>query len=663
MKLTTKLALTISLVFISGCANAEAADFNKIMESFTGTTTGWQEFDKQKVELSTAIDSALASGQLSKAQADDFKQQLETLNQQEAQAKSSGKFMSFVQSISFNKQFNALTQQVAIAIEQGKTTTPDAVKLQSDLRTRIENDLKAGKLSEADATSIKADLAHVASMETAYRAESHGLLSQRQTELLLVELNKVKARLDQEEELADSGSRTLVFRRQSLETKISEGLAQARMSPTDASVLQQELAKIAMQQKQFQTANRILTGGQVLQIAGDLDRLSQQIDSKLLPPKEGAQPTPVASNDNYPFYFSRFDHRISRLYSMGRISQKDADDLRHDLDRTADLYQAYKTANPVLNATQTSKIDSELDTLSKRLDEFRPTNIASNTPPTGSQPTGFPGTGPGTASGQPLVGDGRFADGGRRHGFRRGGAPQNAADNAPAQNQVANTGTPNEKLPVQVTTKNPELSFPVIAEKTFTDINGYWAQQYITQLANRGIIGGFPNGTFRPEAKITRAQFAAIAASALKLPKTEASNNFTDVPAKYWAAPAIAAASNAGLIGGFPDGSFKPEESLTRAQALVILSKALKSPQDNPAALEAYTDAKAVPSWAANSVAQAANAHIIVNFPEANQIKPNALTVRGEVAGLMYQTLSALGADLPRISTGVLESSTKTAAD
>jgi hypothetical protein len=199
------------------------------------------------------------------------------------------------------------------------------------------------------------------------------------------------------------------------------------------------------------------------------------------------------------------------------------------------------------------------------------------------------------------------------------------------------------------------MELPVISQKSFTDLTGYWGEQYVGELANRGVIGGFPNGTFRPNDNITRAQFAAIVTSALKLPTGGGGGQtFTDLKPTHWAAASIAAASNAGLISGFPDGSFKPEDQLTRAQALVILAKALDA--DVPAtvdALNAYADKAAVPQWALNDVAKAANANIIVGFPNANQIRPNVLATRGDVAGLMYQTLTSLGANLPKISVGL----------
>ncbi|MBC8123022.1 MAG: S-layer homology domain-containing protein [Gemmatimonadaceae bacterium] len=194
----------------------------------------------------------------------------------------------------------------------------------------------------------------------------------------------------------------------------------------------------------------------------------------------------------------------------------------------------------------------------------------------------------------------------------------------------------------------------------FGDIQGYWAQPYVSTLADRQVIGGFPDGSFRPSAPITRAQFAAIAAKALNLGAGSGGGggSFNDVPSSYWAARAISAVSGSGLVTGFPDGSFRPEEKITRAQALVILSKSLRENPANTNALGKYEDAQAVPDWARDSVSKAANAGIIVNFPNTGEIEPNRLATRGEVAALMYQTLSDLGQqDLPPLSIGMIGSS------
>lgn len=226
-------------------------------------------------------------------------------------------------------------------------------------------------------------------------------------------------------------------------------------------------------------------------------------------------------------------------------------------------------------------------------------------------------------------------------------AQQNAQNQASQTNSASQTNATAPQF-------DPNAAVGPMASNAYKDVVGYWAEPYVSNLASRGILGGFPDGTFHPNDNITRAQFAAIAVKALNVPPNTGASSFNDVASKYWAANAIAAVSSAGLVTGFPNGTFAPEDKLTRAQALVILAKALGAGYSNPAELGNYSDASAIPTWALPSVTRAASAHIIVNFPDAASISPNALATRGEVAALMYQTLLAKGKPLPRIVVGLL---------
>lgn len=176
----------------------------------------------------------------------------------------------------------------------------------------------------------------------------------------------------------------------------------------------------------------------------------------------------------------------------------------------------------------------------------------------------------------------------------------------------------------------------------FPDMKQNWAEPYVDALSELQMIGGFPGGRFQPDDPITRAQFAAIAAKALEL--SGGTSAFKDVPANYWSRNAIAAASGAGLITGFPDGTFRPEQPLTRAQALVILAKALGDAAPESPAVYWYEDSDLVPGWALPLVNRAATARIIVNKPENRTlIAPDRPATRSEVAAFMYQTLTDLG--------------------
>lgn len=96
-----------------------------------------------------------------------------------------------------------------------------------------------------------------------------------------------------------------------------------------------------------------------------------------------------------------------------------------------------------------------------------------------------------------------------------------------------------------------------------SDISTYWGAQYIAGLNERQIIGGFPDGTFRPNESITRAQFAVIVTKAFGLDTNVPVRSFAD-PIPSWAAPSIGAAAAAGFVSGFPDGTFRPNDVLMR---------------------------------------------------------------------------------------------------
>ncbi|MBC8121828.1 MAG: S-layer homology domain-containing protein [Gemmatimonadaceae bacterium] len=177
----------------------------------------------------------------------------------------------------------------------------------------------------------------------------------------------------------------------------------------------------------------------------------------------------------------------------------------------------------------------------------------------------------------------------------------------------------------------------------FSDTQSSWAANYISALSDQGVINGFPDGTFRPNQPVTRAQFAAIVDEAFNLQGGGRSPSFRDVSRNYWAFTAIQDADASGLVSGYPNGSFRPDEPVTRAQALTVLSKAVNAPQAGPAALNQYQDASQVPGWAEDSVASAAQADLIVNYPNPDRLAPNRAATRADIAAFTYQALANQG--------------------
>ena len=114
-------------------------------------------------------------------------------------------------------------------------------------------------------------------------------------------------------------------------------------------------------------------------------------------------------------------------------------------------------------------------------------------------------------------------------------------------------------------------------ENEYSDVAAnQWFNNAISTLSNAGIINGYEDGTFRPNAPITRAEFAKIAASFFNYAEAEYQGLFSDVPANKWYALYVEAASDLGLVTGYPDGTFLPEKSITRAEACTIVNRTIE---------------------------------------------------------------------------------------
>ena len=114
-------------------------------------------------------------------------------------------------------------------------------------------------------------------------------------------------------------------------------------------------------------------------------------------------------------------------------------------------------------------------------------------------------------------------------------------------------------------------------ENNFPDVNeGDWFNVTVSSLANMGAVGGYEDGTFRPNEPITRAELSAMAVRFFAAFETiYEPGTFTDVTGDEWYATAIAAAKELGIIGGYPDGSMRPEANITRAETCAIVNRVI----------------------------------------------------------------------------------------
>ena len=186
------------------------------------------------------------------------------------------------------------------------------------------------------------------------------------------------------------------------------------------------------------------------------------------------------------------------------------------------------------------------------------------------------------------------------------------------------------------------ITMPAAAQSRFIDVNNsYWASQYVQALTEANIISGFPDSTFRPDEQMTRAQFASIVSGAFPTPTVREPIVFTDVPADHWAASAISSAYAKGFLSGYPDGTFGLDQPITRLEVLLTLTSGLgiDTSGANGDALNAFADRGEIPEWAVAAIATATDNQLVVNYPNVQQLNPQRNATRAEIAAIAYQAL------------------------
>ncbi len=153
---------------------------------------------------------------------------------------------------------------------------------------------------------------------------------------------------------------------------------------------------------------------------------------------------------------------------------------------------------------------------------------------------------------------------------------------------------------------------PALVKSPFTDIVDHWAEDAITEASQKGLVAGMTPAQFSPQTPITRAQFATLMLQALgQQPGSYNQSRFDDVPLTAWYCNAVNQAADLGIVDGYSQTQFGPEDPITREQISVIISRALLlrekgakvSESQIPLILSAFSDQSQISPWARSGVA------------------------------------------------------------
>lgn len=201
---------------------------------------------------------------------------------------------------------------------------------------------------------------------------------------------------------------------------------------------------------------------------------------------------------------------------------------------------------------------------------------------------------------------------------------------------------------VAVLKRNSNSTYTVLEnEVELTDIDKSWAKADIQLLANKLLVTGYEDGTFKPQGTVTRAEFVCLLARGLGFDTTDANiDMFSDVASDDWHAGVLKAAVDAGLINGFEDGTFRPDAKITRQDASVVLANAIEflslrgdlTDEDVALAVKAYNDQPKVAGYAKSAVGLATSLNILSGNGDGT-FNPTANATRAEAVIMLEKLL------------------------
>ena len=189
----------------------------------------------------------------------------------------------------------------------------------------------------------------------------------------------------------------------------------------------------------------------------------------------------------------------------------------------------------------------------------------------------------------------------------------------------------------QVPVAGPEVLVLLAELRAFRDVPAsYWAAGAIDQLAAAEVAAGYPDGTFRPDLPVTRAEFVKMLDLAAGIGPGRGGGAFADVPPGAWFGPWVSAAVAAGVARGEAPGLFVPDGAVTRQEMAVLVARALGLPPAGAA--PGFGDAARIAPWAEPEVAAAAAAGYLAGFPDGT-FRPEASATRAQAAAVLALVL------------------------
>jgi uncharacterized repeat protein (TIGR02059 family) len=161
-----------------------------------------------------------------------------------------------------------------------------------------------------------------------------------------------------------------------------------------------------------------------------------------------------------------------------------------------------------------------------------------------------------------------------------------------------------------------QLWLPAVTAAGITDTTEHWAQVHIEKWISDGLITGYPDGSFKPDNSITRAELVTLVNRAFDIPDNNSTSSFSDVKPSDWFYGDVMSGQAAGYISGYPDGTFRPNNPITRQEAAALITNLLDLDPGDANAINAFADKQSIDDWAKPGISGVVSQGIMNGFPD-----------------------------------------------
>lgn len=173
---------------------------------------------------------------------------------------------------------------------------------------------------------------------------------------------------------------------------------------------------------------------------------------------------------------------------------------------------------------------------------------------------------------------------------------------------------------------------------SLSDVKGHWAEQTITGYIYNNVVQGYPDGTFKPDSSITRAELVTIINKLFGFQQASSELSFSDVTTNDWFFKDVATAQNAKYISGYADNTFRADNQITREETAVLISNILSLKKSSSA--NSFTDTNNSPEWSKSAIDSVIDAKIMNGY-ESNIFRPTSNLTRAEALTVLEKAVAA----------------------